>query len=921
MADNLTFRLDVDSSQATQSINNFFQTFEQGAARAKGVLNKEFGQGVQTEVRVEFKNGELVAKKIQSVKQESKQLGDIWNALNGKLGKTPNELKKQSSILKQLRGDTRKYEDGTKRVTKEWQALSQRIKDVDAAQRRMSGQNFLSGFAGRFAAVQTAANLATGAIMGAFRALQDLAGTAIRMETLQLQLEAFANGAEGANAAFDEFVRIAANSPLNLEQVANAGKIMMAFGMDTEAAVKATEQLAIVSAATGGDINLLARNMGQIVAQGRAYTRDLTQFAIQGIPIWKMLSVATGESVSSLKDLAKEGKIGGAEVSAALDLMTAKGTNFYKIAERMQETFQGRLARIEAAFQKLAAEAVKAFNKLDKSLGGIVSGSMKLFADALFTIADNFGTIVTVVASATAGILTFIAASNMSAIVNFIIGAIWHFKLLAAGIWSAVKAQIALLAAMGPKGWATIALAVGVAAGAYALIKGKMDENTASMAQQDAKAAELAGTINNLSDAEMEYAGQLDQWANVKRYERLREDAERYKKQLDAQVAVLERMKDKIEERYEKEKAEIEKTIAQIDKKIKLEEDGYKKLKDEAQAYFDQEKAHLEESLELVREKYGEQIKSLQEMSPKEKELYEFEKAKLKEKIKSGELDKEGLLRAQARLERMERQEKVAKLRKEQAEKEKKIQEEMKTVDEDRKYTMDQLKESHESILQELKDQKTQQEQNLQDAKNLRDEEVKKIDEATGKVKELNTTVDLGTKSVADQIEVVKGLTQQWWNVEEAARKAAAQIREANRQRSSDKEERATGGPVSGGTTYTVNEFGKEAFLSASGKLSMINAPAWGDWRAPANGTVIPAHLTKQLDIPKGGVNLNSAAKASASRAGAGGSNMAGMVRALSASMRGDNISNNVTVQSVNPNKTASDMLVAMTKVRRRRLR
>jgi hypothetical protein len=35
----------------------------------------------------------------------------------------------------------------------------------------------------------------------------------------------------------------------------------------------------------------------------------------------------------------------------------------------------------------------------------------------------------------------------------------------------------------------------------------------------------------------------------------------------------------------------------------------------------------------------------------------------------------------------------------------------------------------------------------------------------------------------------------------------------------------------------------------------------------------------------------------------------------------GDNILNNVTVQSVNPSKTASDMLVSMTKIRRRRLR
>lgn len=58
---------------------------------------------------------------------------------------------------------------------------------------------------------------------------------------------------------------------------------------------------------------------------------------------------------------------------------------------------------------------------------------------------------------------------------------------------------------------------------------------------------------------------------------------------------------------------------------------------------------------------------------------------------------------------------------------------------------------------------------------------------------------------------------------------------------------RALGGPVQGGQTYTVNEYGKEMFLSNSGKLSEIKAPAWGDWRAPTSGTVIPANISAQI--------------------------------------------------------------------------
>ena len=89
----------------------------------------------------------------------------------------------------------------------------------------------------------------------------------------------------------------------------------------------------------------------------------------------------------------------------------------------------------------------------------------------------------------------------------------------------------------------------------------------------------------------------------------------------------------------------------------------------------------------------------------------------------------------------------------------------------------------------------------------------------------------------------------------------------------------------------------------------MINAKSYGSWRAPSSGTVIPAHLASQLDIPAGGVNINSMPSA-------------GRYSASSyAPTTGDNITNTVTVQSNNPSKTASDMLVSLTKIRRRRLR
>ena len=74
MAQNLTFNLDVDTNSAVSSINQFFNSFDQGAARAKSQLNQAFGQTLETNVQINLKNGELVARKIQNINQESKKL-------------------------------------------------------------------------------------------------------------------------------------------------------------------------------------------------------------------------------------------------------------------------------------------------------------------------------------------------------------------------------------------------------------------------------------------------------------------------------------------------------------------------------------------------------------------------------------------------------------------------------------------------------------------------------------------------------------------------------------------------------------------------------------------------------------------------------------------------------------------------------
>ena len=126
---------------------------------------------------------------------------------------------------------------------------------------------------------------------------------------------------------------------------------------------------------------------------------------------------------------------------------------------------------------------------------------------------------------------------------------------------------------------------------------------------------------------------------------------------------------------------------------------------------------------------------------------------------------------------------------------------------------------------------------------------------------------------------------------------------------------RESGGPVSGGSTYTVNERGREGFLSASGRLSEIKVPSWGSWTAPSSGEVIPAHVWSEMKA------ANSAVTASASRmASSGASGMVSHVR-QSGDVDNSRVTNHVTIQSASPIQAASEVMVAAAKRRRRRFR
>ena len=139
---------------------------------------------------------------------------------------------------------------------------------------------------------------------------------------------------------------------------------------------------------------------------------------------------------------------------------------------------------------------------------------------------------------------------------------------------------------------------------------------------------------------------------------------------------------------------------------------------------------------------------------------------------------------------------------------------------------------------------------------------------------------------------------------------------------------RAMGGPVTGGQQYTVNDGGgREAFLSNTGKFSMLPAARNIQWTAPSSGTIISAQVLKAMQrnqrhngvisnarVDQGPVPKLMAATAMTSDSGS----LAKQITTAMSGSTANRITNNVTIQSQSPVNDASDL---MTNVARMRLR
>lgn len=218
-------------------------------------------------------------------------------------------------------------------------------------------------------------------------------------QQLEIAFETMLGSKSKADALMGQLIDTAAKTPFEMSEVAEASKMLLAYGMEGNKVNETLIRLGDIAAGLSMPLKDLAFLYGTTMVQGRLYTQDLNQFLGRGIPLADELAKQFGKNKSEVKKLVEEGKIGFPEVQKAIEALTGEGSKFGGLMDKQSKTIKGQLSNIEDAWEQM-------MNEIGRSQEGNISGAL----DITGKLIENWRTVGKVVLTAAAAIGAYKAA-------------------------------------------------------------------------------------------------------------------------------------------------------------------------------------------------------------------------------------------------------------------------------------------------------------------------------------------------------------------------------------------------------------------------------------------------------------------------------------------------------------------------------
>lgn len=220
-----------------------------------------------------------------------------------------------------------------------------------------------------------AVGVVTAATAGAIGFLLNRAGGE---EQTLIAFETMLGSAEKAKNLMQEIKDFADVTPFNTEEVVQASKGLLAFGVAEEDIIEKTRVLGDIASGVGKDkFGTLIRGFGKIKTKGKATMEELNMFLEAGVPILDELAKGFGVNKEEIFKMVSTGKVGFADVDKALKSMATGSGKFAGLMAKQSKSFFGLISTIQGQLDNFAKELG---NELLPAAKEVVSTFLEWFA-------------------------------------------------------------------------------------------------------------------------------------------------------------------------------------------------------------------------------------------------------------------------------------------------------------------------------------------------------------------------------------------------------------------------------------------------------------------------------------------------------------------------------------------------------------
>lgn len=367
---------DKNASRVTSKV----QTVDREADKLK---NAGSGAGDKISISVD-KNTEHATKRINITKQEFDKLKNVGSGAGDTLSR---DVSKNTGKMEKNVGD---FSNKVKRLENDFMGVGN---SATNATNKVNKGFDTSNLSVKRMILGVATLAATLAGVGTFT---NLIGKAIgRVDTIDTAIKSLTvltGSGEDAKAVMEGLGRAIDGTPIALNQVALGAKKTVAAGMEGKKVEEVFQSIADAAYGVGNgaeSIDQITDALASMQSSGTVYSDDINRMVDAGVPAWKILANATGQSVGDMKKAVSDGSLESEEAINMLVKGIEKGTDgMAGSTARMGGLAKTAGNTISGSFGNMQTAAVKSLANIADNLKGPIIDSMEFLKSVFKSFAD-----------------------------------------------------------------------------------------------------------------------------------------------------------------------------------------------------------------------------------------------------------------------------------------------------------------------------------------------------------------------------------------------------------------------------------------------------------------------------------------------------------------------------------------------------